>query len=93
MVAFHLVEFGYPTQKEYKYEDFRWHDLRHTGASWHVMVGTPLEVLMELAGWDDYAMARRYAHLAPIHIAESAKNVDRGLKVVRTLSGTPTVGK
>jgi integrase len=82
----------YPTRAEYKYADFRWHDLRHTWASWHVMEGTPLEVLMELAGWDDYAMARRYAHLAPTHVAEYAKNVDRGLQIVRTLSGTPAAG-
>ena len=79
----------YPTRTRYKYADFRWHDLRHTWASWHVMEGTPLEVLMELAGWDDYAMARRYAHLAPTHVAGYAKNVDRGLRVVRTFSGTP----
>jgi hypothetical protein len=44
---------------------------------------------MELAGWDDYAMARRYAHLAPAHVAEYAKNLDRGLHAVRTVSGTP----
>ncbi len=79
----------YPTRKEYKYQDFRWHDLRHTWASWHTMAGTPLAVLMELAGWDDYAMARRYAHLAPAHVAEYAKNLDRGLHAVRTVSGTP----
>jgi hypothetical protein len=53
------------------------------------MEGTPLEVLMVLAGWDDYAMARRYAHLAPTHVAEFAKKLDRGLKVIRTFSGTP----
>ena len=31
--------------------DFRWHDLRHTWASWHAQNGTPLYVLQEMGGW------------------------------------------
>ncbi|MCY4419644.1 MAG: tyrosine-type recombinase/integrase, partial [Gammaproteobacteria bacterium] len=53
-------------------EDFRWHDLRHTWASWHVQQGTPLYVLQELGGWSSYAMVRRYAHLSVKHLAEYA---------------------
>jgi integrase len=55
--------------------DFRWHDLRHTWASWHVQAGTPLNVLQELGGWSDYKMVLRCAHLAPEHLARYAANV------------------
>jgi len=51
-------------------KDFRWHDLRHTWASWHVQAGTPLHVLQELGGWESVEMVRRYAHLSSEHLAE-----------------------
>jgi integrase len=54
--------------------DFRWHDLRHTWASLHVQNGTPLEVLMQLGGWNSYEMVLRYAHLSQSHIARYAQN-------------------
>ena len=50
-------------------EDFRWHDLRHTWASWHVQNGTPLNVLQELGGWESPQMVRRYAHFSAGHLA------------------------
>ncbi len=43
--------------------DFRWHGLRHTWASWHVMAGSPLRKLMEPGSWKTYRMVLRYAHL------------------------------
>lgn len=52
--------------------NFRWHDLRHTWASWHVQQGTPLHVLQELGGWSEYDMVRRYAHLSVEHLAKYA---------------------
>jgi integrase len=56
-------------------ENFRFHDVRHTWASWHVQAGTPLNRLMELGGWAKYEHVLRYAHLAPDHLAEHAKAV------------------
>ena len=55
-------------------ENFRWHDLRHTWASWHVMRGTPHEVLRVLGGWKDLRMLMNYAHLAPSYVAGYAGN-------------------
>lgn len=67
----------YPTRPlvEYLFDDFRWHDLRHTWASWHFQGGTPLHVLQELGGWSDIRMVQRYAHLAPEHLAEYAERL------------------
>lgn len=56
-------------------DDFRWHDLRHTWASWHVQNGTPLHALQELGGWNSAEMVRRYAHLSQQHLAGYANNV------------------
>ena len=56
-------------------DNFRWHDLRSTWASWHVQAGTPLPVLQRLGPWKSYEMVLRYAHLAPDHVASYAENV------------------
>ncbi len=56
--------------KRAEIKNFRWHDLRHTWASWHVQSGTPLNVLQELGGWSNYKMVLRYAHLSSDHLAK-----------------------
>lgn len=68
-------------------ENFRWHDLRHTWASWHVQAGTPLPVLKELGGWSSLDMVLRYAHLGAEHLAEHAERISRP-HIVRTNPGT-----
>lgn len=60
-------------------EDFRWHDLRHTWASWHAQAGTPLHVLQELGAWKSAEMVQRYAHLSGKHLAEYVDRMS-GLK-------------
>ena len=57
-------------------EDFRWHDLRHTWASWHVQSGTSLQELMELGGWSSFEMVLRYAHLAGDHLKQVANRIE-----------------
>jgi len=68
-------------------EDFRFHDLRHTWASWHVQSGTSLPELMELGGWKSYEMVLRYAHLAPEKLSSVAGRIER--QPARALTVTP----
>lgn len=69
-------------------EDFRWHDLRHTWASWHVQAGTGTYELMELGSWSSVEMVQRYAHLDSSHLLEAASRID-GTKLThpRLVSG------
>ncbi|MDA8384319.1 MAG: site-specific integrase [Betaproteobacteria bacterium] len=57
-------------------EDFRWHDLRHTWATWQRQAGTPTHELQRLGGWRTGSMVERYAHLAPDHLALAAARLD-----------------
>ena len=68
----------YKALKRAGIENFRFHDLRHCWASWHVQNGTPLHVLQELGGWETPAMVRRYAHLAAQHLAPYADRAGMG---------------
>jgi integrase len=63
---------------------FRWHDLRHTWASWLTQNGVPLNVIQEMGAWQSVEMVRRYAHLAPEQFGQHAKVVDK------LLNGTST---
>lgn len=58
----------------------RFHDLRHTWASWHVQSGTDQRVLQELGGWQSSAMVQRYAHLNANHLAAHAGNIEAQLR-------------
>jgi len=49
-------------------ENFRWHDLRHTWATWLRQNDVPTWVLQELGGWKSEAMVRRYAHMSVKHL-------------------------
>jgi len=69
--------------KEVGIESFRWHDLRHTWASWHIQEGTPQHILQELGGWSSTEMVQKYAHLSSAHLMEW---VDRKIAVVQNVA-------
>ncbi len=65
--------------------DFRFHDLRHTWASWHRQAGTSCDELKDLGGWKSRVMVDRYAKFATEHLAVAASRVEsvrRGDNVV-----------
>jgi integrase len=72
--------------------DFRFHDLRHTWASWMVQAGTPLNVLQEMGGWETPAMVNRYAHLSSEHLAEYAERISSDLHTVDAGKCAGTIG-
>jgi integrase len=50
----------------------RFHDLRHTWASWLMQAGAPAYAIQALGGWASPAMVERYAHLSPEHLKQYA---------------------
>ncbi len=51
--------------------NFRFHDLRHTFASWYMMNGGDLYELAKILGHSNIRMTERYAKLAKSHIART----------------------
>ena len=65
----------------------RWHDLRHTYASWLVQAGQPLTAIRDLLGHSSLAVTHRYAHLAPAHLVAAVGTLPRlkaGVRVGKT---------
>ena len=56
-------------------QDMRFHDLRHTFASWAVQSGADLYRLSRILGHTTLQMTARYAHLATEHLHEVIKNM------------------
>jgi integrase len=57
-------------------DDFRFHDLRHTWASWHRQAGTSCDELKDLGGWKSRVMVDRYAKFATEHLAVAAARIE-----------------
>jgi len=68
--------------------DFRFHDLRHTFASWAIQRGATLPEVKDLLGHHSLAMVMRYAHLAPEHLRSAVSRLDTVLAQEPSGSGT-----
>jgi integrase len=63
--------------KAARIEDFHWHDLRHTAASYLAMNGASLAEIAEVLGHKTLAMVKRYAHLSEAHTASVVERMNQ----------------
>jgi integrase len=74
---FNLHCFWKRAVKEAGLENFRFHDLRHTTASWLAMDGASLLEIAEVLGHKTLQMAKRYSHLAESHVAGVVEHMNQ----------------
>jgi integrase len=63
-------------------KEFRFHDLRHTFASWYMMNGGDLYELAKILGHANIKMTERYAKLAKSHIARTGSTAREMWKLI-----------
>jgi integrase len=56
-------------------KDFRWHDLRHTAASYMAMSGVSLVEISKILGQRTMQMVSRYSHLSEGHIVSTGEKL------------------
>ena len=60
-------------------ENFRFHDLRHSAASYLAMNGASLLEIAEVLGHKTLAMVKRYAHLSEAHTRGVVERMNRAV--------------
>jgi integrase len=67
--------------------DARLHDARHTAATMLLVLKVPLPVIMEVMGWAEASVAKRYVHVPDEVILGIAGQVERLLWAVKPNGG------
>ena len=73
-------------------KDFRFHDLRHTFASWYMMNGGDLYELAKILGHSNIKMTERYAKLAKHHLARTSNTAREMWKLLEPICEKQAVG-
>ena len=63
-------------------KNFRFHDLRHTFASYLVMQGTDFKTVQELMGHKTIQMTLRYSHLSPDHKRRAVEDLEKNIVTI-----------
>ena len=71
---------------------FRFHDLRHTFASYLVMGGVDIRTVQELLGHQDIKMTVRYCQLSQQHLFDAVNKTSRKYQLYPDLLPEPTSG-
>ena len=74
------LDFRNPWKKVLKaaeIEDFKWHDLRHSCASYLAMNGASMRTIAEVLGHKTLSMVHRYTHLSAEHLREVMSDMTR----------------
>lgn len=65
--------------KKAEIEDFRFHDLRHSAASYLAMNGATLAEIAEVLGHKTLQMVKRYSHLSDAHVAKVVARMNESI--------------
>ena len=75
--------------KQAKIEDFRFHDLRHTAASYLAMDGASATDIAEILGHKTLQMVRRYSHLSEAHTKKVVASMNTKMFGAKTSEQLP----
>jgi integrase len=65
--------------KAARIEDFKFHDLRHSAASYLLMNGASIGEIADVLGHKTLAMVKRYSHVADNHRAAVVEKMNRAV--------------
>ena len=78
----HPFDFKRPFQmalKKANIEDFTWHDIRHTTASYLAMQGASPSEIASVLGHKSLDMVKRYSHISRAHTSEVLRKLNQSL--------------